>query len=422
MLIRFTVENFRSIAHEAELSMVAVDRDREGAVPVEPLGESLLKVAAVYGPNASGKSNLVAGFGWLRDAVQQSLKRWDGEVPCDPFAFGSGPERPSRFTLELAVDGVRFEYVLEVDHTRVLRESLHHYPKKLRRRVFERDRNGVVFQRGMGALAGTRELLTDTSLVMSIAPRFREPLVLGFANELRRLDLLGPVPSRRRNAGRDSTLRLLEAPDQPSLFSAEDGGLGEVASARKKVLSLLRLADLGIDDVRVDKEAVPISPGSSRTWTIQNVRLIHNVAGTRAPLDWDNESNGTHAWFGLIGPVLSALEHGSLLVLDELDASLHPTLSTELIRIFRRRDTNPRGAQLIFTSHDTSLLNHLNRDEVWLTERAEDGATTLGSLAEFAGERVRKSQNLESGYLHGKFGALPNVDQFAFLRSLGLAG
>lgn len=94
----------------------------------------------------------------------------------------------------------------------------------------------------------------------------------------------------------------------------------------------------------------------------------------------------------------------------------------QLIRLFHDPATNPLGAQLIFTSHDTSLLNHLNRDEVWLTEKTEEGATRLGALAEFAGERVRKSQNLEKAYLHGRFGALPDVDRTDMLRALGLIG
>lgn len=109
-----------------------------------------------------------------------------------------------------------------------------------------------------------------------------------------------------------------------------------------------------------------------------------------------------------------------MLLLDEIDASLHPTLSAQLIELFHDSVTNPMGAQLIFTTHDTSLLNHLNRDEVWFTEKTPDAATRLGALAEFAGERVRKSKNLENAYLHGRFGALPDVDTTELLRALGM--
>ncbi|WP_237774351.1 AAA family ATPase [Actinosynnema sp. ALI-1.44] len=166
---------------------------------------------------------------------------------------------------------------------------------------------------------------------------------------------------------------------------------------QSKVLSMLRLADLGISGISIDQHE-----GERR------VRLVHQAGTEEVPFDFAAESEGTRTWFKLIGHVLTALELGSVLVLDELDASLHPVLSAQLIRLFHAPETNPKGAQLIFTSHDTSLLNHLNRDEVWLTEK-NDGATRLGALAEFAGERVRKSQNLEKAYLHGRFGALPDV-------------
>jgi AAA15 family ATPase/GTPase len=179
----------------------------------------------------------------------------------------------------------------------------------------------------------------------------------------------------------------------------------------------LRLADLGIDDVVVDDHETSVGGGRGR-----RLRLTHRTAGGSVPLDFSAESEGTRTWFRLIGPVLAALKDGSLLLVDELDASLHPTLSGELIRLFQDRATNPRHAQLIFTSHDTSLLNHLNRDEVWLTEKSETGASRLGALAEFAGERVRTSVNLEKAYLHGRFGGLPDTDRTDLLRMLGLIG
>jgi uncharacterized protein len=113
--------------------------------------------------------------------------------------------------------------------------------------------------------------------------------------------------------------------------------------------------------------------------------------------------------------------NGLVLLFDEIDASLHPRLSARLLDLFQDPVTNPRGAQLIFTTHDTSLLNYLNRDEVWLTEKGENGATSLTALAEFGGDRVRRSLNLEKAYLQGRFGAVPELDQVALRRALGLA-
>jgi predicted ATPase len=425
VLIRFEVSNFRSIAAPVELSMVAVDRDRAAARDQAMLGESLLPVAAVYGPNASGKSNVLAAVAWLRQAVRFSLQAWDEGIPIEPFAFGAWPAKISEITLECVIGGVRFEYGLALDRNSVEYEGLFHYPEKKRRRIFERDGADLKLQRGLGGLSGTRELLTDRTLALSVARRFGEPLVSGFADYVLGITFLnpggrgqlgslvpgvpprpgglfgyGPKPSRTEYWFYDD--------QQPGLFPDDDLGVRD----RRRALALLRLADLGIDDVLVE----PDENGRRR------VRLVHDTSGGRLPFDFAAESDGTRTWFHLIGPVLTALQDGSILLLDELDASLHPTLSAQLIDLFHEPATNPRGAQLIFTSHDASLLNHLNRDEVWLTEKNPDGSTRLGALAEFAGERVRRSQNLENAYLHGRFGALPQLDQTELLRALGLVG
>lgn len=437
MLIRFEASNYRSIAESIELSMVAVDRDREAAREAPHLGESLLTLAAVYGPNASGKSNVVGALAWLRDAVEDSLRFWEDDIPVEPFAFGTGPTESSEFVIEATVDGVRFEYVLELDSSQVLYEGLFHYPEKKRRRIFEREGSELKLQRGLGNLSGTRELLTERTLALSVARRFDEPLVSGFASQVLRIQVLGQVPRRSRVGafggrwrsisryiGRVDTIRWFDGLESQQLpLFPLDGEESEwsALSRRDQALALLRLADLGIEDVVIDEQEVAF-PGTSETRAQRRLRLVHRSGDVTAPLDFAAESEGTRTWFGLIGPVLTALQTGSVVIFDELDASLHPTLSAELLRIFRSRVTNPRGAQLIFTSHDTSLLNHLNRDEVWLTEKRLDGSTRLGALSDFAGERVRKSQNLENAYLHGRFGALPQVDQTEFLRALGLIG
>ncbi|MEU3166231.1 ATP-binding protein [Streptosporangium sp. NPDC006930] len=429
MLIRFGATNHRSIRGPVNLSMVAIDRDREEARPVPLLGESLLPIAAIYGPNASGKSNVVAALSWLCDAVSFSFRFWEDEIPVEPFAFGDGRTLASEFSVEVIIDGVRFEYVLELDREHVIHEGLFHYPEKKRRRIFEREELELKLQRGLGGLSGTRELITHRTLALSIARRFDEPLVSEFTRELLGIQNLGHMPRRSksrlpagayRNSSHRSTIRWFEEEgNQLTLFDDNELG-GRFIGVRQQALALLRLADLGIEDVVIDRREVIYSDSEVRTQ--RRVRLLHKTSEESVPFDLDVESEGTRTWFALIGPVLTALRQGSVVLFDELDTSLHPTLSAELLRIFRSPVTNPRGAQLIFTSHDTSLLNHLNRDEVWLTEKQADGSTRLGALADFSGERVRKSQNLENAYLHGRFGALPQVDQTALLRALGLIG
>ncbi|CAO5165732.1 RloA protein [Frankia sp. AiPs1] len=424
MLIRFQVTNFRSILGAAELSMIAVDADHEGVRPAELLGENVLTVAAIFGPNASGKSNVIAALTWLRDAVQNSLRQWDREIPIEPHAFGSGPEEKSEFSVDLLVAGVRFEYLLQLDRTAVHYEGLFHYPEKKRRRIFEREGLDLKVQRGLGGFSGTRELLTETTLALSIAARFREPLVTDFVRTLTRTQSFGVSRRSRltRGGGRylpasRASIRWFDNQSptiQPTLF--DDADLP--TPNRELALALLRMADMGIVDVLIDEEEVPRASDAGSFRLFRGFRLVHEADEEQVPLDFAAESQGTQIWFDLIGPVLVALQSGAVLLFDELDASLHPTLSAQLIRLFHDRATNPKGAQLVFAAHNTSLLGHLNRDEIWFTEKTRAGATRLGALAEFAGERVRKSQNLEVAYLRGRFGAVPDVSQIEFLRSL----
>ncbi len=426
MLIRFEVENFRSVLGPAELSMVAVD-DRPEVRSFPGFGASLVPVAGIFGPNASGKSNMLAALAWLREAVRNSLRNWDDEIPVEPFAFGDARGRDSSFALELEIEGIRFEYLLDLGRHRVTYEALFHYPEKKRRRVFERDGNELTLQRGLGELSGTRALLTDRSLALSIMRRFDEPLTSAFARTLLHIAILGqPLLRHRRNpaATLSSTLRLFDGrrPDELELdvFDDDHPDGPEERAVRQRAMSLLRLADLGVADVEIEETRIDSGRGDS--YRRRSPQLIHTVNDERVPFEYRDESAGTRAWFELIGPVLEALRRGDTLVFDELDAGLHPTLTARLIDLFERRGSNPHGAQLIFTSHDTNLLNHLNRDEIWLTAKDDSGSTRFAAISDFAGERVRRSANLESGYLSGRFGALPDVSRADVLRDLGLIG
>src|SRR5690606_22466131 len=124
--------------------------------------------------------------------------------------------------------------------------------------------------------------------------------------------------------------------------------------------------------------------------------LVHSSSEESLAFDFRDESAGTRTWFELIGPILNALQKGSIVVFDELDSSLHPVLTAQIVRLFHSPRSNPAGAQLLFTSHDTNLLNLLNRDEIRLTQKGPDAATQFAAISDFAGERVRKSQNIEA--------------------------
>ena len=416
MLLRFRVSNHRSILEPVELSMIAVDGDRAATRGFDGLSERVLTVAGIYGPNASGKSNVIDAMAWLSNAVAMSLRGWEDYIPRDAHRFGKGPASPTEFDLDLEVDGVRYAYRLEVDDSAVLFESLDSYPEGRRRNLFTRRKSEIDFRRGLDGTRAIRDLLTPTTLALSAGRRLGDTDFRSVGRTLATMRVLGLRKRRFLRAGLfDSTRRLLfegEA-NQLQLFGTPEDR--PAVTDPSVAMDLLRFADPGIDDFVITEE----EPG--RFGPRRQLGLVHRGEGEPVTFDLEDESAGTQTWFRLIGPSFAALRSGRVLLLDEIDASLHPRLSVRLIEIFQDPQTNTRGAQLVFTSHDTSLLNSLNRDEVWLTEKAPNATTRLVGLADFGGERVRRSLNLERAYLQGRFGAVPEVDQVAVRRALGIA-
>ncbi|MCY4101698.1 MAG: AAA family ATPase [bacterium] len=414
MLLRFEVSNYRSILDPVELSMIAVDQDRAATRGFDQLSERVLTVAGIYGPNASGKSTVLEALAWLSFAVRASLRSWSNFVPCFPHRFGDGPDRASTFEVDFVVDGVRHGYRLEVDYSAVMSESLHSYPERRRRTLFEREGKDISFRRGVSRVGGIQELLTPTTLVLSAAMRLGDPVIGNAGSALSWMNALGPeqqgaalfFPSER-----DPSMRML----MPQPGHCETAG-GPDPATRRAFVELLRFADPGIDDVAILSSDDP-EPSDPR----RLLRFVRGDDGEPVLFEIGEESAGTQAWFSLLGPAFAALVGGQVLLFDEIDASLHPQLSTRLVELFQDPQTNPRGAQLIFTTHDTSLLGALNRDEVWFTEKAPGGATRLIALAEFGGDRVRRSLNLERAYLQGRFGAIPDVDQADLRNAVGAA-
>jgi predicted ATPase len=407
VLLRFAVSNHRSIMERVDLSMIAIDDDRPATRTFPLLTDRVLTTAGIYGANASGKSNVLDGLAWLSAAVRNSLRRWTAVIPREVFRFGRGATTPSTYEIEMVVNDIRYAYHLEVDDAAIRSERLDTYPERRRRTLFERAGVDLHLRRGLGAIAGARELLTPTTLALSAAMRFDDHEVAPFGWMLANVASLGLSRPAYHSDTDWSTVSLFQA---ASRHDADRPTTDQRATA----LALLRFAELGIDDVDlIDRElnGLAVQPH-------ERLRFIHRLADRRVPFTLDDESAGTRTWFALIGPTLAALHDGRLLVVDEIDASLHPHLSVRLLQLFQDPQTNPRGAQLLFTTHDTSLLNHLNRDEVWFTEKRPDASTDLVALAEYGGDKVRRSLNLERAYLQGRFGAVPDLDTHGLRHAL----
>ncbi len=414
MLIHFALSNHRSIRDRAELSMIAID-DRAAVRRPEGFNQPVLTTAGIYGANASGKSNVLSALGWVSKAVRTSLRSWDEHIPRDPHRFGGGRGSPSSFELGLVVEKVRYLYKVSVDDTHVISEELRSYPKGRPRLLFSRVGETVDFRRGLAGARAVRELLGPTTLLLSAAQRVGNPelrSVARFISSMTHVEqghrLFADELLRAWNDGRGertSTLDLIDTPDpfpnQESLFAD-----GDDESSNDLVLALLRFADPTIRSVGLQDVAPADNP-----WIPGDMRLTfsHNANPDQPSIGFDEESAGTRTWFALIGPALGTLRLGGVLLLDEIDASLHPLLATRLLELFREPETNPRGAQLIFTGHDVLVLSQLNRDELWLTDKDTDGSTRLTPVSDFKSDMVRRFRPLHRAYLAGRFGAIPDL-------------
>lgn len=453
MLLRFEVGNHRSIFEPVELSMIAVDKNRDAARHFEGFDEKVLTVAGIYGANGSGKTNLIDGLMWLHYAVSASLNSWEKSVRRDPFDFGEGASECSSFAVDMLVDGVRYRYELELDFSAVKFEALYSYPHKRQRMLFKRDGSDVKFRKGTRFTGGGRELIDDTTLVMSVAGRLTDEIER-VARSLRDIRFVNMWPRVLASPGMLTPYRrilwprtdwdayLLDVFDE-SYSQVVHGeqetdslDLGENLSDRQQsrllALAMLRFADFGVQEVEVVETESDTGEGrgarSRRDLSIRKgkgvgarrLRLLHNVAGDLQSLELGQESDGTLTWMSLMPDLVAVLENGGTLVVDELDSSLHTAISGKLIEMFQDPETNRHGAQIIFTTHDTNLLGYLNRDEVWLTSKRADGSTELTPLSDFRSDRVRRSTNLERGYLEGRFGGVPVVDEFVVREALGV--
>ena len=382
----------------------------ESLVRVDRYDLDLLRVAAVYGPNASGKSTLFDALSFMQEAVEDSQRLWkpSGEIPRVPFALDPGwAEKPSTFVADLLIDDVRYEYGFVVDFTRVLEEWLYVYPKGRKQEWFTRDvqrKEEFAFSRMMPGENRTIRLLTrPNSLFLSAAAQNNHQALAPVFEWFQEIEFVD----------RDSRPMLTE------IMAADC----EDEEYRAAVLALLHAADLGISEIEVVDRSILrkvvdwLAPSDNGPQ--HEVRLHHVTSepGVDVALPFSDESGGTRALFGLAGPVVDALRDGSVLVIDELDQSLHSHLAMGIVNLFSDPASNPKNAQLIFNTHDTNLLDGeiLRRDQVWFTEKGRDGATHLFPLTDF---HARKSENLERGYLQGRYGAIPSISAPQFPRDV----
>lgn len=422
MLVEFKVANFRSIREKQTFSLVAsnVDRDRKECL-IEPnlpglSGIRLLKGGAIYGANASGKSNILSALAFVAGLVNASATKLGPGDPTGSQPFKLDREsvtRPSEFELTFVAEGVRYLFGLAVTPERVTEEYLVAYPKGAPQRWYHRTFNSASntyeWARPSTSFKHDKALQEKTrgnSLFLSVGPQFNHPQLTPVFGWFR--TRLHFIDQAEIQLSMDFTASLLEQPDQ-----------------RGRIVDLLQKADVGIVGATVDQEEIDIErlrqevpprvfDQLNKTAKIQkyDIHLFHGVDGKDAvSLDFDDEeSAGTRRFFSLIGPWTDILDNGYTVFIDEIEASLHPILVRELLRLLLCNENNTKGAQVVFTTHNPVLLegNLLRRDQIWFTEKTSAGATRLYPLTDY---QPRKDEALAKGYLAGRYGGIPFIPE-----------
>jgi len=443
MLIEFSVANYRSFRDKVTLSMVASSLKAKNA----ELNEKnifpahgklkLLTSAAIYGANASGKSNLISALNFMRNFVIFSANVQEEEdragIEVEPFRLSTETDsEPSFFEVVFVVKERRYRYGFEVTAERVEEEWLYVAPKARESKLFEREEDviepGDKFRAEGGDLV---ERTRPTALFLSLCAQFNGKIAGEVLGWFRSIGITTGLMDLEEGM-RSFTERMLRDEDSAKtigdLLTKLDLGIEAVHLERVEAPAprLLPLPDDATEELRklhnearkMEEAMKSFQEAFSELSDLNSgerevVRTIHRKAGEGDQsdleelfdLDW-HESEGTKKLFSLSGPLVDTLRRGDVLIIDELDARLHPLLTKEIVSLFNDPVRNSKHAQLVFATQDTNLLDNqlLRRDQIWFVEKDRHGASYLYSLAEF---KVRNDATYEKDYIHGRYGAIP---------------
>ena len=439
ILLRFRLENFRSARDEIELNLAHAEPPSRTS-PLSRWVGCTTRAAAIYGANASGKSTLVNGLKYFRSTLMHSATSWVGRnrgIPFEPFALDQESKgKPSGFSVDFVHDGTRYEYGFTTRSGDVLEEWLSSFPEGRERSLFTREKVGETdsYSFGPSFRGGSASLVKSTQrdqLVLSRAAveyhSTLAPLYMALVEGLVITEFHEHDRTRRLEAITESIEEgVIDVTDVIGLLRVADVGISDLKvnletmpeEVQRMMRSLFKNINSGDEEEREsgESELVQDSPSVSiqmdeKFWEQRRFEFMHHGPdGAAYPLSQRVQSTGTLAWLSLAVPALEALRGGKVLVVDELDASLHPRLAYAMLEMFRDAAVNKSGAQIIFTTHDTYFLSNsselpLSENEVWFVDKHK-GVTSVYPLSDFSN---RRDDNVAKRYLQGRYGALPSV-------------
>ena len=413
MLFNFTIGNYRSFSDRKTLSMEpAAISDFPGNI-AQKSQYKFLSSAVIYGANASGKSNLLRGMGTMRRIVVESFdKRSVTEIPYDPFLLNSdNTNEPTFYEVVFLAENMKYRYGFEADKNTIKAEWLFETKIKTEKPLFLRVPEGIEVMPRFTEGKDLEEKTRDNALFLSVVDQFNGKIASGIMKWFRSFNVISGLTHDNYRA---ITFAMLDSPDSNNIltnyFSQIDLGFDKIKIEKKEFNPEELPTDLPED---VFKQLISDLEGK----TMVNLRTIHKVFDNNRKIvkevEFDTrrqESSGTNKIIDLSGPIFKTLNEGGVLVIDELDAKLHPLLTLSIVRLFQNQETNKEGAQLIFASHDTNILSicKLRRDQIYFVEKNRFGASELYSLVEYNKEgKVRKDRSFEKDYINGRYGAIP---------------
>lgn len=413
-ILSFAVANHRSIRQRAEVSFVATPRKDEPAftLPSQHAPHGTLPVLGVWGANASGKSNLLSALLFLRTVVQQSHARWEptDPVPWWPWRLQRDSSPASEYELDFELDDFRYAFGFTVRAGAFTKEWLYRWEGPRRQVLFSRSSDGTAPWYFGPSLKGQRAKLAEkvrkNSLFLSVAAQENHPQLLPIYEAL----VSGILPCR--------PIGLSGFP----LFPADHPILAE--GFRPTLLRFLAAADLGVSDITVEEHRpIPPPEGLKKLFTPEalaqinsppeDLRLVRLLRGKNDPwsLPPEDESRGTQILLARLADLLPTMLQGGLVVVDELDTSLHPDLCVALVRLFTDPRSNRNGAQLLFTTHDRDILEVLRTDEVVLVDKDGDGASVFRAASDY--KQVRTRESLRRVHAEGRLRGVPILGDLA---------
>lgn len=416
MLINFSFGNFCSFRDIKSLRMEAGRVDDLTESVIEKEGFRLLPVAAIYGANSSGKTNVIKAMGMFRYIVTKNSKLDPDDTLFQvPFLLDvQTREAPTVFEIQILLEGVVYRYGFEYLSTEVVSEWL--YEKEVKPYAKERR----LFQREKQEIDISLEYFSEGLQWVDNIKKLKNRLFLSYVYYNG-----GDISQKLiKYLSRYNTISGLEVDgyEQLSLKMIEQQSEGY-----QEAMELFKKLDLGFTAIEVEEKEAPnglkerlaalqdVDPPKNQNAKVYETYTTHNVYGKEGKVVGYTkfnaeifESNGTNKVISFSGPLFNTLLKGKVLFVDELDAQLHPILTRAIVCLFMDKETNPKGAQLVFTTHDTHLLDKecLRRDQVWFTEKDATEASDLYSLLEF---KERNDRNFEKNYIEGRYGAIPFI-------------